>query len=165
MNVVLYPSENLHVPCRQVEKFDHGLRTTVASMVDTMYASSGVGLAAPQIGIQERLVVIDPSAGQKANDLVTLVNPKITWRSSSSEMGLEGCLSLPGITVNISRPTEVEIEYQDVLGQTHHNFFTGWPARVVQHEIDHLDGVLMIDRASPMEHKMALKNVSKIVRV
>ena len=161
-SVVTYPSDGLKQPCSVVSDFGQSLRTTIASMAETMYAEKGVGLAAPQVGLQKRIIVMDHDAGL-VDSLRALINPVIIWSSDEKQFSQEGCLSIPGVTVNVERSVEVSVEYRDVMGQTRHTCFTGILARIVQHELDHLDGILMLDRATPMERKMALKNLSKMV--
>jgi peptide deformylase len=161
MQVVLFPDQGLQATCDRVDDFGPELKIQLEKMAETMYASRGVGLAAPQVGINQRLIVVDPSAGEQACEMIFMVNPVIVWSSKEVEFGPEGCLSIPGVAVNVARSTEIEIEYQDVSGQTQHAFLNGFLARIVQHEVDHLNGVLMLDRASPMERRMAHKNLSK----
>lgn len=162
MHIITYPSEVLRKSSSTVENFDHSLRATVAAMIDTMYMNNGVGLAAPQIGINERLIVVDHTSGQQAHTLIAMINPVIVWKSNDTESEIEGCLSVPGIKLNVYRNSEIEVEYSDLSGKQCRNLYSGLTARIIQHEIDHLDGILLIDRASPIEHRMALKNLSKI---
>ena len=131
-------------------------------MIDTMYEHNGIGLAAPQIGINERLIVIDPTSGQSAHSLIVMINPKITWTSNDIEAKIEGCLSVPDVKLNIYRSSEIEVEYSDITGAQRCNLYSGIAARIIQHEVDHLDGILLMDRASPVEHRTALKNLSNI---
>lgn len=162
MNIVQYPSSQLRKVCSSVENFDHSLRATIAAMIDTMYTANGVGLAAPQIGINERLIVVDPTSGEKSHTLLVMINPKISWASSDMNDGIEGCLSVPNVKLNVYRHSEIEVEYFDITGQKHKNLYAGFISKIIQHEIDHLDGILLIDRASPVEHRTALKYLSKI---
>lgn len=162
MHIITYPSDILRAKSTAVENFDHSLRATVAAMIDTMYTNNGVGLAAPQIGINERLIVVDPTSGQSAHSLIVMVNPKIMWSSDDVETKSEGCLSVPGIILGVCRNSEIEVEYSDMSGTQHYGLYSGLTARIIQHEIDHLDGVLLVDRASPVEHRVALKKLSKI---
>lgn len=162
MKLVIYPDKGLKQTCTPVTDFDSSLGLLVQQMSKTMYAECGVGLAAPQVGINKRILVMDPSACLKSGNFKVLVNPKITWSSHEVEVFTEGCLSIPGMSSDIIRPVAIDVEYQDVVGQTHCCTFTGFPARIVQHEIDHLDGVLMLDRVPTVEHDMVYNKFQKM---
>lgn len=148
LEVLLYPDPRLRRVSTQVEEFDDPLRELAAEMIQTMTTESGVGLAAPQVGISIRLLVMNPS-GEEGDDHA-LVNPRIT-ASSGRETGEEGCLSFPGIYASLVRKTEIKIEAQDLDGQAVEWTLNGFPARVVLHELDHLDGILFVDRMTPAE--------------
>lgn len=156
-DIVIHPSDLLKQKSSEVFEFGYTLESLVEEMIDVMYFARGAGLAAPQLGYAQRVVVIDPSNGEQNDNLRILVNPRITWSSPQRVVDKEACLSIPNVLVDVDRATTVEIEYQDVKGQTHHVCYTGWAARIVQHELDHLDGILIIDRA----HQMAQDNLSK----
>lgn len=155
--VIVHPSELLTQKSADVLDFGNSLGSIVEEMIDVMYFARGAGLAAPQLGCLQRIVVIDPSNGEQNDSLRVLVNPRITWASSQTVIGKEACLSIPNVLIDVARASAVEVEYQDVKGQTHHVCYTDWAARIVQHELDHLDGILIIDRA----HQMAQDNLSK----
>jgi peptide deformylase len=132
-------------------------------MVDAMYALDGIGLAAPQVGVSERVVVVDPSAGVSGDQLTCMVNPSVTWLSDERDEALEGCLSLPGVSVPVVRPSACDIEYYDTVKQTIQSVrCTGFKARIVQHEVDHLDGILVIDRLSPLARWSALRSMQRV---
>jgi peptide deformylase len=133
-------------------KTDHALPRLARDMAKAMYEAPGVGLAATQVGVQKRVVVIDLDDG-----LVVLCNPRLERVSQETEIDDEGCLSLPGITVAVERSVSVVCEALDVQGQRVRIEAEGLLSRVVQHEIDHLDGMLIIDRATPGERKAALR--------
>jgi peptide deformylase len=137
-----------------VDRFDDALRAQVARMGGLMNDALGVGLAAPQIGLSQRLLVY--RVGQDA-PLIALVNPEIDWSSEDGEEGEEGCLSIPGITVDVSRPVHVRVKAQDETGAQRLVEASGLEARVIQHEIDHLDGVLILDRTSKEQRKEAMR--------
>jgi peptide deformylase len=137
-----------------VDTFDHALRAQVARMGGLMNDALGVGLAAPQIGISQRLLVY--RVGQDA-PLIALVNPAIEWSSDEEEIFEEGCLSIPGITVDVERPIHVRVLAQDETGAERRIEASGLEARVIQHELDHLDGVLILDRTTKEQRKAAMR--------
>lgn len=159
LKIVGHPHPSLATRARDVTDFGTDLRRLVDEMAQAMYLSEGVGLAAPQVDVLQRVLIIDPSGGEEANLLTVLINPRVTWVSPKTETGEEGCLSLPGVRLLISRPTEVQVDYCDVTGSLQRRLFTQArsESRIVQHEIDHLDGIVMLDRAGPLSRKMALK--------
>src|SRR5919198_106323 len=128
-----------------VDRFDDALKAQVARMGGLMNDALGVGLAAPQIGLSQRLLVY--RVGQEA-PLIALINPEIEWRSDDEETFEEGCLSIPGIAVDVDRSVHVRVRAQDESGADRVVEASGLEARVIQHEIDHLDGVLILDRTS-----------------
>ena len=137
--IVKLGDETLRKECRAQEKFDLRLAILLKDMADTMYRAEGVGLAAPQVGVLRRVVVIDVGEG-----LVEMVNPVITSREGS-QCGREGCLSLPNRQAVVTRPNKVTVEFQDRKGEKHALTAEGFFARAVCHELDHLDGTLYID--------------------
>ena len=137
-----------------VDRFDDALRAQVGRMGGLMNDALGVGLAAPQIGRSQRLLVY--RVGQDA-PLIALVNPEIEWTSDDEESLEEGCLSIPGITVDVERPVYVRVKAQDENGAERRVEASGLEARVIQHEIDHLDGVLILDRTSKEQRKEAMR--------
>ena len=137
-----------------VDRFDDALRAQVARMGGLMNDALGVGLAAPQIGLSQRLLVY--RVGQDA-PLIALVNPEIEWTSSDEEPAEEGCLSIPGIAVDVERAVHVRVRAQDEAGAPRLVEASGLEARVIQHEIDHLDGVLILDRTSKEQRKEAMR--------
>lgn len=125
---------------KRVDRIDDTIRTLAASLVDTMVANNGAGLAAPQCGVLKRIIVVDTSSGPKV-----LVNPEIIFFSEEKEVDDEGCLSIPETFVKKSRYTKITIKYRDLAGHPNLETHSGLIARVIQHEIDHLDGILMTD--------------------
>lgn len=156
MEVLSHPSPALKQKACEVRPAEEkDLIELARSMAKTMYAAPGIGLAAPQIGVLKRVIVYDLSEDQKG--LVALCNPVIVEHSEEREVDDEGCLSLPGITVPVERAVSVVCEGQSLKGQTVRITAEGLHARMLQHEIDHLDGTLIIDRATPEERKAALR--------
>ena len=137
-----------------VDRFDDALKAQVARMGGLMGDAMGVGLAAPQIGLSQRLLVY--RVGQDA-PLIALVNPEIEWTSDDAESFEEGCLSIPGITVDVDRAVHVRVRAQDESGADRVVEASGLEARVIQHEIDHLDGVLILDRTTKEQRKQAMR--------
>jgi peptide deformylase len=139
-----------------VDRFDDALRKQVSRMAGIMGDALGVGLAAPQLGISQRLLVY--RAGPDA-PVIALANPELEWSSEDREGLEEGCLSIPGVTVDVERPVYVRVRARDEEGQPRLVEASGLEARVIQHEMDHLDGVLILDRTSRDERKRALREL------
>jgi peptide deformylase len=150
----------LREPAAPVEELDDELRTLISDMFDTMYAQEGVGLAAPQVGLGHRIIVVDPREPEV--EPFALVNPVIVELSEELEKGEEGCLSLPGLKDIVERPARCDVDGLDREGRPVHIAAEGLLARILQHEVDHLDGVLFIDRVSPLKRKMLLKRWQKV---
>lgn len=156
--VVRYPDPVLRRVAAPVTEFDAGLRRIVEAMFTRMVASKGVGLAAPQVGISKRILVLNPQGERGADDLA-LVNPTLLGRAGEETWYDEGCLSFPSIYAEVKRPDRCTVRYQDQDGAWHEGEFEGFTSRIIQHEYDHLEGVLLVDRMSPADrqrHKAAL---------
>jgi len=140
----------------KIETFDKKLQDTVKKMIDTMHYEEGIGLAAPQVGISSRLLVVDISSLEEDENPRAFVNPEIvdSWGESVVE---EGCLSIPEVREDVVRPEGIEVKYQDEKGRSQREKFDGWMARVLQHEIDHINGVLFIDHISPLKRQLLLE--------
>ena len=148
--IITVPNEVLRKKAQKVKVFDDNLRTLIDDMVETMRDAPGVGLAAPQIGVLEQVVVIefgDEEDEEAPAKLYTIVNPEITRMSGDRVMGVEGCLSVPGIVGDVERSTSIVVKGQNRNGQNVKYKLNGWVARIFQHEIDHLTGVLFTDLA------------------
>jgi peptide deformylase len=159
-HVRTYGDPVLRVEARPVEVFDERLREEVARMGALMDDSLGIGLAATQVGILHRVLVYRVEHDSPVN---ALVNPVIEWRGDEEETMEEGCLSLPGVHVDVERPVYVRIRAQDATGEPLTIEASGLEARVIQHEIDHLDGVLILDRASRDQRKEAMRTLRERV--
>jgi peptide deformylase len=144
----------LTTPARHVERFDDQLLQEVARMERIMEDAIGLGLAATQLGVLHRLLIYRPAPG---GPLAVLANPEIAWRSQESEVFEEGCLSIPGVVVDVERPIHVRVLAQDEEGEQITIEASGLEARVIQHEVDHLDGVLMLDRTTRDQRKQAIR--------
>lgn len=159
-DLTLYPDPLLRKPSESVTAFDGELAAIVAGMFERMRLSNGVGLAAPQVGLKKRILVLNPT-GEAADDLV-LVNPTIVERFGASTLFEEGCLSFPGIYAEIKRPEACRVKAFTLEGKPFEAEYTEFVSRIVQHEYDHLEGVLLVDRMSPTDklaNKAALEDL------
>jgi len=161
--IVKFPDPILQRPSAPVTEFDDELRKLVADMFESMYAAQGIGLAAPQIGIAKRLTVIDLSNKKEPKDKVVLINPEITLQEGK-QLEEEGCLSLPEIREKVSRAAKVKVKAQDVTGEWFEIEGEELLARAMQHEIDHLDGVLFIDRLSRLKRDLVIRRIKKLIK-
>ncbi len=161
--VIKYPDPVLMQKAEPVTVFDKKLHMLVEDMFETMYVEQGIGIAAPQIGILKRLTVIDVSFKKNPEDKIVLINPEIIEREGK-QVEEEGCLSLPEIREKVQRASWVKVRAQDVDG----NFFEiegdELLARAFQHEIDHLDGVLFIDRLSRLKRDLVIRKMKKLIK-
>ena len=148
----IYPDPVLRVPGEEVETFDASLKTFLDSMAETMYAANGVGLAAPQVGVSKRITVIDVGP-EDAPERIDLVNPRIIRREGKTSFE-EGCLSIPGYRDTVSRSTRVIVEAKNATGELFEIDADGLKAICLQHEIDHLDGVLFVDHLSRLKREI-----------
>lgn len=157
----IYPDPVLRTSCRDVTEFDDRLRRTAADMIQTMHAAPGVGLAAPQVGLDFRLAVIDLSVGEDPEQVYVIVNPEVGTREGA-ETAEEGCLSLPGITDKVERPTQVTVKARDLEGKPVEIHAEGWLARAFCHEIDHLNGVLFTDHLRGLRKERVKRQLKKL---
>ena len=146
--IVLMGDPVLREEAVEVTDFDRALNTLVRDLYQSMYHAEGVGLAAPQIGISKRVVVIDLRKDDEPDVRLALINPRVVWHSDEKDKSAEGCLSIPGLEEVVQRPSDVHVEGMDPDGQPVRVEAQDLFARALQHEIDHLDGVLFIDRIS-----------------
>jgi peptide deformylase len=147
-----YPDLALRMAARPVENFDEDLRRLAERMSQLMVDASGVGLAATQVGVLQRMFVFAPDA----DHVLTLVNPQIVSQSDETDIDDEGCLSMQGVTVSVERPASVRIEGKNDRGKNVAYDLEGMAARIAQHEFDHLDGTLILDRTTPEDRRKAL---------
>ena len=162
-DIELLGSEVLRTPAREVEDFDEDLRSLVDDMFETMYAAEGAGLAGPQVGQSRRVLVLDvQEAPDQERTRLALVNPRVMESSDRTDREPEGCLSIPGVSDVVRRPSSVTVEGFDPHGNPVRHEAEGLLARVLQHEIDHLDGVLFIDRLSPLKRRLLLRRYRKL---
>lgn len=159
--IVKFPEPILQQPAEPVTVFDAELRQLVDDMFASMYDAQGIGLAAPQIGISKRLTVIDLSFQKKPEEKIVLINPEVVEKKGKQHEE-EGCLSLPEIRDRVVRAAEVKVRAQDVEGRTIEVEGTELLARAIQHEIDHLDGILFIFRLSRLKRDLQLRKIRKL---
>ena len=159
--IVIEPDPILRKKSENLEKVDNDTRKLLDEMLKTMYAAPGIGLAAVQIGILKRLIVIDISKEDQKKDPLFLINPVITYKSKNTSVYEEGCLSLPGHFAEIERPSECSVDYIDYNGKEKKLKADGLLATCIQHEVDHLNGVLFIDYLSKLKKDMIIKKLIK----
>jgi peptide deformylase len=161
--VTLYPEPVLRKTAEEVTTFDGDLGKTVEAMYHVMFESQGVGLAGPQVSLRKRILVMNAEGDREKPELnLTLINPRIVERTGDKTLMEEGCLSFPDIFAEIVRPENCVVEAFDVEGQPLRFELTGFISRVIQHEYDHLEGVLLVDRMSPadrLRNKVALEEM------
>ena len=160
-NIVIEPDPILRKKSQVIDKVDDKLRKLLNDMLETMYSAPGIGLAAVQIGILKRLIVIDISKEEEKKNPIFLINPEIIFQSKDTSIHEEGCLSLPGHFAEIERPAECRIKYIDYDGKKQEMKANGLLATCIQHEIDHLNGVLFIDYLSKLKKDMIVKKLVK----
>ena len=156
-----YPDPVLKKKSLPVDKVDNNLRHFLDDMLETMYACDGCGLAAPQVGVLKRVIVVDIAHEDEEPAPLYMVNPEIIWRSEEKKICEEGCLSLPQQRAEVERPSAVKIKYLDYDGKEQILEADDFLAVAVQHELDHLDGVLYIDHISRLKRQMLLKKLEK----
>ena len=160
----------LRQPAKRVAKVDNDLRELVRQMLQTMYSEDGIGLAAPQVAVNKQLLVVDSDPENAAAPPLVLINPKITRYSKELAKGQEGCLSIPGVYLDVVRPAAIEVSFKDETGRPRKLKVSDLVARVIQHEMDHLNGVMFVDRVENaialnqelQKHGFSVKDVSKV---
>jgi peptide deformylase len=159
--ILRYPAPILHQKAVEVPAVTPEVGALIDDLVQTMHGASGVGLAAPQVGLAERVFVIDLSVGRSPDDLIALVNPTFV-RRDGMQLEEEGCLSVPGFHATVARPLHVVIRGLDRNGQERVIEAHGLLARALQHEMDHLDGILFIDRLKPVQRRLILRRIDRL---
>ncbi|GAA0549928.1 peptide deformylase [Rhizomicrobium palustre] len=159
--ILTAPDPRLKEVAKDVSKVDGAIKTLAADMLDTMYDAEGIGLAATQIGVALRVVVIDVAQKDGEKNPMVFINPKIVWESDEVANFQEGCLSVPDIWDEVERPVAVKAEYLDLDGKKQVLEADGLLADCLQHEIDHLNGTLFIDHLSRLKRSMAIKKLTK----
>ena len=147
--IVRWPDPRLSTPCAPVGEPGESLRRLAADMLETMYAAPGRGLAGPQVGVLRRIFVMDVAWKEGEPDPMVFLDPEITWTSPVTRVGDEGCLSIPGIVAEVERAAEIALSWRDLDGTPQTCRFDGFAAICIQHETDHLDGLVTFDRLAP----------------
>jgi peptide deformylase len=163
LDIILAPDARLTTPCAPVDAIDGDLHRLMDDMLETMYAAPGIGLAAPQVGVLKRFFVVDVGEDD-ARDPRFFINPEISVRSDSKSVYEEGCLSLPKHYGDVERAEAITICYKDRSGAEHTLDADGMLARCIQHELDHLDGILFVDHLSMLKRRMILRRMAKVKR-
>ncbi|CAO3441887.1 Peptide deformylase (EC 3.5.1.88) [Azospirillum argentinense] len=164
LDILVAPHPVLKQKAKPVEKVDARIAKLMDDMVETMYAAKGIGLAAPQIGILERVIVVDVHEKDEKPNPIRLANPEIVWKSDETSVCEEGCLSVPDQYAEVTRPSSVRVRYLDETNETREIEADGMLATCIQHEIDHLNGVLFVDYLSMLKRNMILRKVQKMQR-
>lgn len=162
LNILVAPHPLLKQKAKPVAVVDGRVRKLLDDMVETMYEAKGIGLAAPQVGVLERVVVIDVHEKDEPPNPIKLVNPEIIWQSPERSVYEEGCLSVPEQYADVTRPKAVRLRYLDENGVSHEIDADGMLATCVQHELDHLEGTLFVDHLSMLKRNMILRKVQKM---
>lgn len=163
--ILTAPDARLKAVSRDVQRVDAEIRMLVDDMFDSMYAAKGIGLAAIQVGVPKRVIVMDLAPKDGDSDPRVFVNPKLVWTSRETTMVEEGCLSVPDIWDEVERPARVKVEYLDRNGKPVTLDAEGLLATCLQHEMDHLEGVLFLDHLSKLKRSMALRKLAKAKRL
>ncbi len=160
LKIIKYPNKILQTVSLPVDVIDEELLRLIENMFDTMYDSVGIGLAATQVGILKRVIIIDIPI-EENNYPIVMINPEIIWLSSILSEYDEGCLSIPGVSSLVERPSQIKVSYLDILGNKQEILAEGLLAVCIQHEIDHLNGILFVDKLSKLKRSLLLKKYKK----
>ncbi len=161
--ILKYGAPELETESTPVTRFDEEIKTLAEDMLETMYSAPGIGLAAPQVGVNLRLMVVDITGGEEKGHQIIFTNPEITEQEGTQEAE-EGCLSIPGFIAVVERPSKVHVVGQDLEGNPQELDAEGLLARTVCHEIDHLDGILYLDRTSVLKRDLIKRKIRKLIR-
>ena len=161
--ILRHGAEVVHARAESVGEITTDVTTLIDDMIETMHAAPGIGLAAPQVGVGLRIFVVDISAGRSADDLIVMINPEIVL-CEGIQTEEEGCLSVPGFEATVPRPQKAVVRGLDQDGQPHEAAGVGLLARAIQHELDHLDGTLFVDRLHGITRDLIVRKISKLKR-
>jgi peptide deformylase len=163
-DIIKLPDKRLRLVSDLVDKIDPELKRLVEDMFETMYSAPGIGLAAIQVGVAKRVVTMDISKKEDAKNPRVFINPEIAWASDEKSVYEEGCLSIPDIQEDVERPARVIVRYLDLTGKAQESEAEGLFATCIQHEIDHLNGVLFIDHISKLKRDRIVKKFTKAAK-
>jgi len=162
--IITAPDPRLKIKAKPVAKVDAKVRRLMDDMLETMYRAIGIGLAAPQVGVAQRVLVLDVARDGEAPQPMRIANPEILWRSEEMMVASEGCLSLPEHYADVERPAAIRLRYLDHENEIRELDAKGLLATCIQHEMDHLDGVLFVDHISTLKRGMILRKLAKTKR-
>jgi peptide deformylase len=163
-DIIILPDKRLRSVAKPVVEIGDEIRTLVADMFETMYEAPGIGLAAIQVGVPSRVIVMDLSKREAEAEPRVFINPEITWSSEEQSLYEEGCLSIPDVHEDVERPARVKLRYLDLEGKPHEEDAEGLFATCIQHEVDHLNGVLFIDHISKLKRERITKKFTKAAK-
>jgi peptide deformylase len=163
-DIIKLPDKRLRLVSEPVKRVDDGIRKLVDDMFDTMYKAPGIGLAAIQIGVAKRVIILDLSKKEGDHKPQVFINAEVTWTSKEKSKYEEGCLSIPDYYEEVERPAEVKVKYLDLDGKAHDIEAKGLLATCLQHEIDHINGVLFIDHLSRLKRSLIIKKFAKAAK-
>jgi len=163
-DIIILPDKRLRSVSKPVVEISEDIRTLVADMFETMYKAPGIGLAAIQVGVPSRVIVMDLSKRETEAEPRVFINPEITWSSEETSPYEEGCLSIPDVHEDVERPSRVKIRYLDLEGKSQEADAEGLFATCIQHEVDHLNGVLFIDHISKLKRERIIKKFTKAAK-
>lgn len=164
LDIINVPDPLLKTKSTPVEKMDAGVRKLLDDMLETMYDAPGIGLAAIQVGVAKRIIVMDTSMEEEENRPTFFINPEVVWESEERNTYSEGCLSVPEHYADVERPASVRVKYLDYDGTMQEKLMEGLDATCIQHEIDHLNGIVFIDYLSRLKRNMIIKKVQKATK-
>jgi len=163
--IIILPDKRLRLVSEPVKRVDAGIRALVEDMFETMYAAPGIGLAAIQVGVAKRVVTMDLSKKEDERKPLVFINPEVTWASEEKSTYEEGCLSIPDYYEEVERPAAVKVKYLDLDGKAHEIQAKDLFATCIQHEIDHVNGILFIDHISKLKRDRVTKKFTKAANV
>jgi peptide deformylase len=164
LSIITAPDPRLKIKAKPVKAVNEEIRRLMDDMLETMYAAPGIGLAAPQVGVAKRVLVVDIARENEKPQPLRIANPEILWRSEELATYNEGCLSLPEHYADVSRPARIKLRYLDHENEIREVELEGLLATCVQHEMDHLEGVLFVDHISPLKRNIILRKLAKLKR-
>ena len=163
--IITAPDPRLKVKAKPVAAVDDDVRRLMDDMLETMYLAPGIGLAAPQVGVARRVIVVDVAREGEPRQPMKIANPEILWRSEELVTFSEGCLSLPEHYADVERPRAIKLRYLDYQNEVREIEIEGLLATCIQHEIDHLEGILFVDHISPLKRNIILRKLAKAKRL